>query len=262
MSYRYDKEKKQKNILYTVGIIFIVIIFFTPTLTYLYDGFEKPLTSLWNASYNVKTAGEDLTTTLFKKHRLLKENEELKEQLHLLNAEVERVPYLESLLASYEAMTENSLGDEIILPAEVLARSPLTTSGTLIINRGERDGVTPGDTVVAYNNILIGYVAEVFDTTSRVTLYTHNTIETQAIFYPEEESITLIGHGGGYKTELPRETEAEVGSIAYSQGEPGRVMGIVQKIVFDPRDPFKQVYLSLPISLNHVQVVGVIKSTQ
>ena len=261
MSYRYDKEKKRKQQWYLTGILFIAVVFFTPALTYVFDIIEQPLARAWEQS----NANMDRLSNIFQRSyaagEIAQENQELKNRIAVLEVDVLRTQYLESVLESYQAIEDAVLVNETVTQGQVLVHGTPGKADTLLINRGSRDGVSFGDTVITAGNLLIGSVSEVFDTTSRVDLLSKSEQETMAVLFPHQESLKLLGHGKSYRAELPRESLVEVGDTVYSQAEPGRLIAVVREIIFDPRDPFKQVYLSAPVDISNIQTVGVIKKT-
>lgn len=258
MNYRYDRKKKIRNNGYLVGTILLIVVFVTPLPQRIFDILERPLAAAWeNAQANeVELTG--FFHQFYAKGKLLEQQDELQQRITQLEIDALRTRYLESVLTSYQLIEESN---PQALVAEVIARSPKTPSGTVVLNMGSRYGVVPGSEVITYDNVSLGVIAEVYDTTSVVDLYTKAEITTQAVLYPHARSFTLIGHGGRYRAELARDIEVAEGDIAYSQYVPGRILGIVQKVIFDPRDPFKQVYFSLPLEPSSIQSVGIVPAT-
>lgn len=263
MSYRYDREKKRKRIGYLIATVILVTLFFTPFLTWVFDVIERPLARAWEQSQENLETTSNLFHRFYAKGKLIKENESLKQKINLLEVDVLRTHYLESTLETYQILQGRAQEGETVIPAEIIVREPLTPADTILINRGTTDGISAGDSVITSEHLFLGYVNQVFDTTARVHLATKEGITTQAILYPHEEALTLYGNGKSYRAQLSRESEVEVGDVVYQQAYPGRIIGIVREVSFDPRDPLKTIYLSAPVSLRDIQVVGVVqKNTQ
>lgn len=258
MSYRYDREKKRRNNWYLVGTLLIIVIIFTPVPRLLFDVLERPLERAWQESQENGEEARGLFNRFYAKTKLLEKQEELQREVDQLTIDGLRTAYLESVLSTYQSIREVA---EAAIVADVVLTPPVSTAGTLVVNRGSNDGVRSGSEVITKENLSLGTVSHVYDTTSRVTLHTKAGQQTRAILYPHGESFTLIGHGDSYRAELERDSEVAEGDVAYSQFIPGRIVAVVQKIVFDPRDPYKEVYLARPLNLNTIQSVGIIPAS-
>ena len=255
MSYRYDNKKKFQGRMYGIATILIIIFFVTPLPRFIINTFEAPLERAWVNAQENGTEVSGFAQRWFQSNTLLEVNQELREKNEKLQSALLRAQYLESVLDSYRHLEATS-GD--VLLARVLVKPPYGDSDTLILNQGEDDGVLPGMIVFSDMLVELGVVTDVFDTSSRAQLFTHNEQEIQGIIYPHNQSVVLKGYGGSYFSEVERSIEVEEGDVVYSQRNPGRILAVVQRVIFDPRDPFKQVYLSLPHHLREVQSVGLV----
>lgn len=255
MSYRYDKQKKQRKQRFFVVAILLMVAFFTPAYTWIFDTIERPLARGWESRNNTFDGTENFFQAFYGKKQILKKNKELGEEIERLKIDNMRVSYLSQERDTLYQIKEMN---NTLLPAHVLHHGIIGNSDVLLINQGINNSITIGSSVFAYNNILIGYVSEVYDSTSEVTLYTKNGEKIFGVLYPQERTLEAKGQGkGGFMIETPREVEAAVGDILYSMNENGSIIAVVRDIVFDPRDPFKQVYLSYPININQIQNVGI-----
>jgi cell shape-determining protein MreC len=118
------------------------------------------------------------------------------------------------------------------------------------------------DIVVSETGVMIGYVSETYDISSRVVLYSKDGQDISGILYPHNLVLDAIGYGNGSLfIKAQREIDAQVGDIFYSVQQPGRIIAIVRDIVFDPRDPFKRVYLSYPTNIRSIRNVIVTNSS-
>lgn len=258
-SYRFDKEQQVRRWWYVLGTLAIVLVFFTPLLTIVYDSFERSILSAWERSDQNYTTTKSFLANLGSKEKLLQENKNLSDKLAILEVDILRTHYLESVLESYEAIDQEYQQRSVVISAEVIAHYPKAPRDTIVINRGSQDGVSLGSRAVVENNLAVGVVEEVFDYSSRIRLYTKDGILTQAVLYSSGEGITLTGNGSMYSALLPRESEVIVGDVAYTQDTPGMVLAVVREVVFDPRDPMKQVFFALPVNLNTIQTVAILE---
>ena len=222
--------------------------------SWLFDLFERPLTNTWEERNDIGSSSEKLLGSLRTKQSLIAENDQLRSDITRLEIDNLRTRYLSEELEKFSSF-DNS---DTILTAHVVEQGPFGNSDTFIIDRGSRDGITALDIVITHDYLSIGEVEEVYDTTSLVTLYSRPDYITGGILFPHELTVTAYGHGkGSLRIDVSREIDVQVGDLLYSLGEPGNLIAVVRDVVFDPRDPSKQVYLSYPVNLNQIQVVGV-----
>lgn len=254
MSYHYDKQKKQKQTVYIVGVIFLLLVFFTPIFRIAFDVIEQPLAHSWIQAKQSKQFSGNFFQSWYNHQQILRENQELKNTIAQLEVDILRTDYLADELEK-RADLYDSL--QSIIPAHIIKS---LGNDELIIDQGKNNGITPGDVIVAFDHVLIGQVFEVYDYTARVDLLSNQTI-IDGVLDNGNEYVAIEGHGkNNYLIKAPRELTIEEGDIVYSQNHPGYIIGIVSAITFDPRDPFKKVYLSLPINMNNVQIIGIKKT--
>jgi|AntAceMinimDraft_6_1070360.scaffolds.fasta_scaffold06730_2 cell shape-determining protein MreC len=257
MSYRYDKEKKKKK-WYVVGIIILIISFFTPASAFLFDLVEKPFVEVSQTNSHTSKKIRTYFEAFFLRVKIVEENTELRKKVELLEINNLRTRYLEDQLSSL-SLQEKTESDVI---ASIISHDGLGYSDTLLINRGYSDSVRVDDIVVSETGVMIGYVSETYDISSRVVLYSKDGQDISGILYPHNLVLDAIGYGNGSLfIKAQREIDAQVGDIFYSVQQPGRIIAIVRDIVFDPRDPFKRVYLSYPTNIRSIRNVIVTNSS-
>jgi len=259
MSYRYDRERQTKRWWYLAGTLVIVLIFFTPMLSFFFDTFERSIISIWERQEANTKNSKSFFALLGSKQKILDENKLLKERIEILEVDLLRTDYLESVLESYQLIDEEYQQTTKYVNAEIIARYPKTSRDVLMINRGSVDGIHIGSRVVVSGNLAIGVVDEVYDRISRIRLNTTDQVLTPAVVYEKAEGVTLTGSGNMYVASLPREIEVAVGDVVYTQDTPGMILAVVREVVFDPRDPMKQVFFALPVNLDTIQTVAVLE---
>ena len=103
---------------------------------------------------------------------------------------------------------------------EVVARSPLNFSQSFVINQGEEAGLKVGQAVVWGQNVLVGEVSEVKETTSRIRSL--NDSEFRAAVFIGEKRIEGLVKGGGLepiKIEMvPSQMEINIGDRVITSG--------------------------------------------
>ena len=257
MSYHYDRKKKYYKRLYGVFIVLIGISFLTPVYSFIFDVIEQPLKKYWENQSRILTDSDTFFQSLYGKQQIIKENTDLKNRIKELEIDNLRTQYLSEELEKIYSLDKNNEG---LVYAHVLSHGVSGFKNTFVINKGTQDGIKYGDTIIAYTNVLVGFVDEVYDITSRVTLYADPHILTQSILFPEDISITIKGYGNdSFIFEVSRHISVSEGDIIYSFANKGTLIALVRYVDFDPRDSFKTVYASYPINSRNIKVVGIKK---
>ena len=202
-------------------------------------------------SHHIPT--KNIFHTWYSKKKLVEENNKLNQDLKKLEIDNLRLVYLESFLESNTALPK---GDDSVLYAKIIKKN---NRGTLTINAGQKDDITVGDWAVNTDGTLLGFVDVVYDSSSEIALFNKSNIETQVILFPENVSLTTKGNGNALVSDVPREVNVEIGNIVYSQEKAGFIIGKVSVIDFDPRDPFKRVYVRPINSIQNLQDISIIK---
>ena len=254
MSYLYDKKRKNKKRWYGVIVVFLGLALFTPVYSWMFSIFEKPLLRSWENKNQFFDGTENFFESFYGKTKLIQKNKELEEEIARLEVDNLRTQYLSRELEK----TTGILSQEEMLSARVLSRGVLGSQDSFVVNQGSQHGVVVGDHVYTYNNIAIGLVSQVYATSSQVILFSDVDSVVEGILFPHEVELSMKGQGkGGFIIQSPREIDVTSGDIVYSLEQPGNIIAIVRNVTFDPRDPFKQVYLSYPVNLNEIQTVGI-----
>ncbi len=186
------------------------------------------------AEENAQLRAELASTTilLMDRNLLLKENAELKLRL---GRHAETTPLL----------------------AAVLMAPPGVPYDTLIIDVGSKEGVKAGDLVAAGGNVYIGRVADAYDSTSRVVLFSSPDEKYQGLL-KGSIPLSLIGQGGGsMHGEVPAGTEVAVGDSVLLPSITAEYIAKVISVGVHEGESFKSVYLELPVnpySLRFVEV--------
>lgn len=257
MSYRYDRQKKNKQRWYFLGAFFLALVLFTPAHQWVFGILERPFVYTWENKQNLESKGTNIFESLFFRQKIEQENHELKQEITRLEIDNLRTNHLVEQLEYYVQYT-----NEIILPAFILHRGFFNSRDTLIIRYQNESILKEGDVLLAFDNLVLGRVTDVYAMTARVRLYSHSHEQVSGILYPHNISLTAQGYGnGGFLIEAPRQIEVQEGDVFYSQEFPGKIIAVVRAVEFDARDPFKKVFLSYPIDINTVHMVGVQKTS-
>lgn len=174
---------------------------------------------------------------IFSLSKLQKENATLKDQLNALQAEVAQL----SEAKKENEKLRNDLGFKVTnnftyQATEVIAFDPSALRGTVVINKGVKDGLKPGMAAIA-EGFLVGKIIEVSENTSKVQLITDPAsaipvtlkgINTNGIAKGE------IGFGLTME-KIPQGEQIKTGDLVISSGlggelPKGLILGTVEKV--------------------------------
>lgn len=201
------------------------------------------------------------------------ENKELKSKLNELaemQAELTTVTN-ENQKLQEELELQATLTDYNTISGTVIARNPDKWIDQVIIDRGSRDGLVNGMSVMS-NNGLIGRVVEVNPTSSKVTLLTTNdeaAVYTSAEIALEDE--ILFGVINGYDTnrkalvmeQITSTATIEEGAEVISSGLGGLVprgllIGTVSEVSLDRHGLGQRVYIEPATDFEDIRFVTII----
>lgn len=202
----------------------------------------------------------------FRVGEILKENEKLRADNAAQDVEIARLTSireendeLRALLGFAEKQTTAPV------VARVLARTPEAGTHTILLDRGSDDGVAVEMPVIAAGGVLIGKIFKVerassialllTDTRSRVGASAQNVARTQGLVQGER----------GLSLEMrliPQNEEIRVGDLIVTSGiEPltprGLVLGRVEEVQTQEKNPFKKALISSPVAYDRVSVVAI-----
>ncbi len=190
---------------------------------------------------------------------LATENRELKEELASTTALLLDRNFLYTENLALKARLGRSENTEVVL-ATVIMRPPGVPYDTQIIDVGRKSGIKEGDLVAAEGSAYIGRVASVYESTSRVILFSASGQTYQALLRGTIP-IALSGQGGGSITgELPVGTDIAVGDFVLLPNISPEFMAQVSAVMQRDGESFQSVYLQLPVNPLELRFVEVHRS--
>lgn len=256
MSYRYDRNKKNKPFVYIVGTILLALLLFSPLYNILFSSLQKIVIASWEEKNDINTKTNNFLQSFAAKQSIIEKNNQLQQEIKRLEIDNIRTRYLANQLEIISGYK-----DQNIIPANILDYGSLASYDHIIINQGLDDGINIGDIVIVSDSVHIGFIVDAYSRSARVMLYSDVGQSINGILYPHNEVLVAKGNGSGnFIIESPREINVEIGDIFYSLNQPNNIIAVVEHIDFDPRDPFKQVYLRYPVNIKQHQIVGIKKT--
>jgi len=253
-------EKPQKKILKATSILIFVILF-----AYLLStNFSKNILfaigkPLWGISSSVVTFWDSNIEVFRSKKSLIEENNNL-----LAEIESSRKDLLFLDLAKKENETlkdllnRKKLKDNLIL-ASVLVKPGFSPYDTLIVDAGKNDNISVGELVMAGASVFIGEVAEVYDSSSKIKLYSSPGEKINVLVGPNNILKEAQGIGdGNFKIEVPKEVGVKVGDSVVIPSINTNVFGIVEKVESKETDSFQTVLFKNPVNIHELKFVEVV----
>ncbi len=144
--------------------------------------------------------------------------------------------------------------------ASVMARPPQIAFDTLLINRGEQDGVEVGDRVLVSERIIAGLVVETRPQNSIVALNSDSGNSFTAFVARTGEAIEIKGVGAGnFSAKTVSDFDIKEGDSIVASGDANYVMAVVGRIELDSSGGTKNVLMSLPFNVSTVQSAFILK---
>lgn len=145
---------------------------FLPIFSYLQEGVSK---SLYSA--------RDFLLGVLRSKRIVTENRRLEEEMQTLLEQISRLREYEHEnveLRKLLGFRERGKLKKASIGAEVIGRNPVNWYQTIVIDRGERDGIRR-DMVVVSGEVLVGRIRDVGHTSSQVVLILDEKSSVSAI---------------------------------------------------------------------------------
>jgi cell shape-determining protein MreC len=261
--YRFDNSKKKQvrtwQSILTIGIFVVcgvVIIIGLGTLI-VQKIIQGPAWAMRSVTDQVQTTINALTP----KSLLIQKIQTLESQA---DRDAVAIMELQALRFDYEQL-KKSVGyyDEppATITARVTGKPNASLFNTIILDRGERHGIAVGDLVITQQAIALGKIVSVTSSTATVTLFSGPQFNDQLLIQ-NQEGVTVPAQGkgsGNFEIHIPREIIVREGDILSLPENPLLAVGIVKSIKFDPRDPFQTILARVPVNINQVGFVEVVK---
>lgn len=257
MNYRLDKRYKKRNKTILIVLLLFVFIFLwrSGKLAFLSPTFTSAFVPIWKTE--VAFTENFLKQTFSSKKDLIKQNEILKSALEEARVDLLKSETLESENRALKEIFLRTIGDRNII-ATILSKPNRSPFGTIIIDVGSEDGVQPEDLVFAMGDVVIGEVESVNKNTSRVVLFSSPGYISQVTLENTGRYFNARGRGAGdFEIDFPRDLDIEEGQLLFYPSIHSFVVGIVERVIFDPRDSFKKVLFRSAVNIQELKWVQV-----
>ncbi len=257
MNYVLKSEYANKTNKYRPIILCSVLVFVFIIIHFIYPKFfptifitiAKPF---WSFENNIKDgntglSAQELLAKINELEKILQDKKALYDYSDALKKENED---LKALMGRKE--------DRHMILSQVIKRPPYSPYDSFILDIGEGHDIQKGDIVYIGSHIPIGEVVEVYKNSSKVSLYSSGNQKFIATVGPKNIPITAYGKGGGsFEAQLPRDAQVIEGDIVSIPQLSDSFIGIVNKVVFEPSDPFSTILFSQSINIFDIKWVEI-----
>jgi rod shape-determining protein MreC len=246
----------------TIGILFFLLILFLLHFFFprFYSTLFYPITSiLWKSENSLGTWLSHKASLVRGKYSLVLENEKLRREIASNKTSLLLLQNLEEENADLKnALGRKPSGDVII--AVVLTRPPVSPYDTLVIDAGSKDGIEIGNRVYADGDVLVGEIAEVYGSQSKVSLLSSPGKKTTISFTGSNIHTEATGRGSGnFTASVPVEAGIQAGDTVIAPDIKLHVLGVVENIEADSTNSFATILFKMPINIHDIRFVEVQK---
>lgn len=191
------------------------------------------------------------------KNSLMKDNQNLTEQLRESNLKLAD----HQMLADENTALKAILGrkdDRVLVLAGILEKPNRSLYDTLIIDIGSDKDILVGNKVFASGDILIGEITDVYNRSAKVSPYSTPSEKHDAVISALGITGEAIGRGNGnFEITVPHDVIIEPGMAVVMPGVNQVLLGTVDQILSDPRDPFQKVLFRSPVNIQELSYIEV-----
>ena len=258
-----NKKKWQKKALTRGAPALLILAVLFILSAYPPNFLRRPLIALMTPFWQTRDWGADLFKTMFApfadKNKLLEENAALKTELARKNLTLAALADLAVENQELKELGGRNLKTLFVLGA-ILNRPPVSPYDTLTVDIGSNERIAVGDIAMVEENSAIGEVSSITKNSASVSLYSTPERETQVAVGIERTSAPARGRGGGnFEVRLPKNVIVEIGDAIILPGISHHLLGFVSEIETGPNDPFQTILFSLPVNLNNLRFVMILK---
>lgn len=197
---------------------------------------------------------------------LREQNRELSDKLRqsqISQSELEELKAENQILKKQLGFKE-VIKERDLIPSKIISREPTTFLDSMVIDKGEKDGISKGLAVVS-DGALVGRISEVFDRESKVTLITSKDSIIQAMMQKSRVMGILKGGLSGMTLEnIPQDVEVFEHEAVITSGLGGGIdQGILIGEISGQRSSKAEIYKVLnvqpTVDFSKLEIVFVIK---
>lgn len=274
---RRNQFKPSKGLCLVIGVILCVSLI---ALSSKAEGATKPIRNSVSSTITPLQSGVSQIGNWFADNisflanfiDIKKENDELREKVEQLDTKVSQMEKEETELKRLRELLEMSekYSEYPSVGANVIGRGPGNWFNTLVVDKGESDGIKEGMNVLSGDG-LVGIVVEVQSKSSQIMAIINDESNVSAMSLKTNDICMVRGNEetmeDGYIQieEIDREAKVEEGdkiitSNISSKYLPGLTIGTIKDIELNASKLYKTAKLEPAVDFKHLQEVLIIKT--
>jgi rod shape-determining protein MreC len=214
---------------------------------------------------------EDITSVVRRMTELSAQNDQYREEIDRLQAEIARLRELETENRDLRNLLglKQRAGTGELLPVRVIARDPSPFVQAITLDRGTDDGVKEGMTIITWRGV-VGRVSRVSPTSSKVLLITDTSSSISGRIQTSESRVTGIirgrPEGGLLMQRIPQEETLQTGETVVTSDfgglmPEGLVIGQIIQIRRKDVDVLQEAVIEPSADLKQLERLYVLLST-
>lgn len=198
---------------------------------------------------------------------IIEENETLRKERDGLLTEVARLQKAAEENKELRSLMEFSEREgKTPVAAHVIAQTPGSGRHTILLDKGSEDGLHLDMPVIVGDGILVGKIFKVDVTTSLALLLTDTRSHIGGLIQNEDNTLGVVQGKRGLSLEMrliPQNQDIQPDDLVVTSGiEPlipkGLVVGRVEAVETEERNPFKRATITSPIAFDQLEIVAVL----
>lgn len=258
--------KLKKGVTVFLVIAFFVVVNLTPAAKEIKNFFYFISSPIQKVIWGGGRYFSDLFEMVFDMRDLKQKNETLELQLQELLSENTQIAKLEKENETLREALGIGLEEEFELEmTEVIGKD--ISQDFLLINKGQRDGLTEDLPVITQQKVLVGKIAQVYKDFSKVALISNQEISFNVEIQEKELEGVMRGRGNLklFLELVPKEKEIKEGDllITTSLGRifpEGLLVGHITKVESSDIEPFQMARVNPIFEIGKVEILFVITS--
>lgn len=252
------RKKENAKVAVIIAIFLIIILLVSPNSALSISGMVERLASFLLEENNVIVKNiKTYKSLVSEKVNLISENEKLKKEGVINLSLFDKNKSLEKENEKLRSLLGLKTNKNFVL-AGVLIRPNRSLYDTFVVNVGASNGVSVGDKVYSLESSLIGEVKEIHGETSLISLFSTPGNVFDAIVGSGTSVVSIYGSGGAsFFSLVPKSLKVKEGDFVVVPNLSRTTIGIVERVVSDPRDPVEKILINSSVSLQELTEVWI-----
>jgi len=261
------RQSKTAIIIFSL-LLGVFILHFTKIITPIEDLMRGVLAPIGSLATSIGIVAHKQVDGIGRDKACIEQNEELLRQLQHLSIDYVQLQALKeenAILRKTLGFVEQQGYDAVA--AHIISRSVAPDRDYFMIDRGAKDGLELGMAVIFGDGIYVGKITKIYDRTAVVTLTTDPDSRVAISLSGEHRLIGLVegkGNGTALATLIPQEEEIQMDDILVTSGTEEKIpsdllVGVVNQILDESTDPFKEATLEPVVQTDYLNIVAVLR---